>query len=139
MMEPVVAEAIAIGQELPPLVKELTQRKIDVYSGVRPRSIHTDAAWAEAKGFRAPLAQGMMSTAYVSELMTSLLGAGFIQGGNMAVKFIKPVYVDDTLTIHGTVVDKTPEQGATRVTVEVWAENQRGEKTMVGTASGLAS
>jgi 3-hydroxybutyryl-CoA dehydratase len=139
MMEPAVAEAIAIGQALPPLVKELTQRKIDVYSGVRPRSIHTDVAWAEAKGFRAPLAQGMMSTAYVSELMTNLLGAGFIQGGNMAVKFIKPVYVDDTLTIHGTVVDKTPEQGATRVTVEVWAENQRGEKTMVGTASGLAS
>jgi len=134
-----VAEAIAIGQELPPLVKELTQRKIDIYSGVRPRSIHTDAAWAEAKGFRAPLAQGMMSTAYVSELMTSLLGEGFIQGGSMAVKFIKPVYVDDTLTIRGTVVDKTPEQGATRVTVEVWAENQRGEKTMVGTASGLAS
>lgn len=134
-----VANTIRVGQALPSLVKALTQRKIDAYSGVRPRSIHTDAAWAEAKGFRAPLAQGMMSTAYVSELMTELLGEGFIQGGSMTVKFIKPVYTDDTLTIHGTVVDKTPETGATRVTVEVWAENQHGEKTMVGSASGLAS
>ena len=138
-MSMAVANTIRIGQTLPPLVKELTQRKIDAYSGVRPRSIHTDAAWAEAKGFRAPLAQGMMSTAYVSELMTELLGEGFVQGGRMAVKFIKPVYTDDTLTIHGTVVDKTPEAGGTRVTVEVWAENQHGEKTMVGSASGLAS
>lgn len=57
----------------------------------------------------------------------------------MAVKFIKPVYTDDTLTVHGTVIEKTPENGVTRVTVEVWVENQQGEKTMVGTASGLAS
>lgn len=133
-----MAQDIHVGQQLPPLTKTVTQRKIDVYSGVRPRSIHTDASWAAAKGFRAPLAQGMMSTAYVSELMTNLLGDGFINGGKMAVKFIKPVYTDDVLTIHGTVIDMTPEAGQTRVSVEVWAENQQGEKTMVGQASGLA-
>jgi acyl dehydratase len=139
-MAPVtLANDIPIGYTLPTLTKIVSQRKIDVYSGVRPRSIHTDSAWAAAKGFRAPLAQGMMSTAYVSELMTQLLGEGFIQGGKMAVKFIKPVYADDTLTIHGTVIEKTSEHGMTRVLVEVWAENQHGEKTMVGTASGLAS
>ena len=138
-MGTVMADAITVGQTLPPLVKEITQRKIDAYSGVRPRSIHTDPSWAAAKGFRAPLAQGMMSTAYVSELMVGLLGEGFIQGGHMAVKFIKPVYTDDTLTVHGTVIEKTPENGATRVTVEVWVENQHGEKTMVGTASGLTT
>lgn len=138
-MSTAVASEITIGMELPPLIKELTQRKIDAYSGVRPRSIHTDAAWAQAKGFEAPLAQGMMSTAYVSELMTRLLGEGFVEGGSMSVKFIKPVYANDTLTVRGTVVDKAPEGNATRVTVEVWAENQHGDKTMVGTASGLAT
>jgi hypothetical protein len=45
----------------------------------------------------------------------------------------------ETYAVHGTVVDKTPENGATRITVEVWVENQHGDKTMVGTASGLAS
>src|SRR6266403_1145691 len=97
-----VAESIAVGQELPSIQKEPTQRRIDVYSGVRPRSIHTDPSWAHAKGFRTTLAQGMMSTAYVSEMMTRRLGAG------------------------------------TRVVVEVWCQNQDGEKTAVGTASGLA-
>src|SRR5437879_124379 len=66
-------------QTLPSLVKEISQRKIDAYSVVRARSIHTDESWARAKGFRAPLAQGMMSTAYVSEMMTRFLGADIVR------------------------------------------------------------
>jgi acyl dehydratase len=132
-----VADAIVIGQELGSLVKEISQRQIDAYSGVRPRSIHTDEAWARKKGFRAPLAQGMMSTAYVSEMMMALLGAGFVKGGKISVAFVKPVYVGDRLTVRGIVKDKRQENGATRVVVDVWCENQHGEKTAVGTASGL--
>ena len=132
-----VAEAVAVGEELPALTKEMTQRRIDVYSGVKPRSIHTDEAWAHQKGFRTTLAQGMMSTAYVSEMMTRLLGAGFVRGGTLSMAFIKPVLAGDRLTVHGVVKDKQPEGGRTRVVVEVWCENQHGEKTAVGSASGL--
>ena len=133
-----VAETIAVGQELPALRKEPTQRRIDVYSGVRPRSIHTDPSWAHAKGFRTTLAQGMMSTAYVSEMMTRLLGAGFVKGGTLSMTFIKPVYAGDRLTVHGIVKETRREGAGTRVVVEVWCQNQDGEKTAVGTASGLA-
>jgi acyl dehydratase len=130
-------DAIDIGQTLPTLVKEVAQRKIDAYSTVRARSIHTDEAWARAKGFKAPLAQGMMSTAYVSEMMTTFLGAGFVKGGTLSMAFIKPVYAGDRLTVHGVVKEKRAEGAATRVVVDVWCENQDGEKTAVGTASGL--
>jgi acyl dehydratase len=124
------------GLALPTLAKEISQRKIDVYSGVKPHSIHTDEAWARRKGFRAPLAQAMMSTAYVSELMTRFLGAGFVKGGTMSMVFIKPVYAGDRLTVHGVVKERRAEADGTRVVVEVWCENQDGEKTAVGTASG---
>ena len=134
-----VTETIVIGQELPTLVKEISQRQIDTYSGVRPRSIHTDEAWARQKGFRTTLAQGMMSTAYVSEMMTRLLGAGFIKGGTMSVAFIKPVYAGDRLTVRGVVKEMRPESGSTRVVVDVWCENQHGEKTAAGSASGIMS
>jgi 3-hydroxybutyryl-CoA dehydratase len=125
------------GLALPTLTKEISQRKIDVYSGVKPHSIHTDEAWARAKGFRAPLAQAMMSTAYVSELMTRFIGAGFVKGGTMSMVFIKPVYAGDRLTVHGVVKERRAEAHGTRVVVEVWCENQDGEKTAVGTATGL--
>src|ERR671923_2074720 len=132
-----IAQALAVGQELPPLEKELTQRHIDAYSGVRTRSIHTDEAWARQKGFRTTLAQGMMSTAYVSEMMTRLLGAGFIRGGTMSVAFVQPVYAGDHLTVRGVIKELRAAADATRVVVEVWCENQHGQKTAVGTASGL--
>jgi len=133
-----VATALAVGQTLPPLEKELTQRHIDAYSGVRTRSIHTDEAWARKKGFRTTLAQGMMSTAYVSEMMTGLLGAGFIKGGTMSVAFVQPVYAGDRLTVRGVVKELRPENGGTRVVVDVWCENQHGQQTAVGSASGLS-
>ena len=125
------------AEALPSLEKEISQRRIDAYSVVRPKSIHTDGSWARQKGFRAPLAQAMMSTAYVSEMMTRFLGTGFVKGGAMSMVFIKPVYAGDRLTVHGVVKERRREGDATRVVVEVWCENQHGEKTAVGTASGL--
>ena len=133
-----IAERIAIGQELPPLSKEPSQRRIDVYSGVRPRSIHTDPAWAHAKGFRTTLAQGMMSTAYASEMMTRFLGPGFLKGGTLSMTFLQPVYAGDRLTVHGRVQATQPEGLATRITVEIRIENQHGIQTAAGTATGLA-
>ncbi len=133
------AASISIGDELAPRVKPIAQRQIDAYSGVRPKSIHTDVEWAKKKGFAAPLAQGLMSTAYVSQMMVDLLGEGFVKGGKINVSFIKPVLAGDTLTMHGAVRSKDAEGAHTRITVEFWCESQRGEKTLVGTASGLAA
>jgi acyl dehydratase len=136
-MAPPSETALKVGQALPALVKDVTQRRIDVYSGVRPRSIHSDEAFARAKGFRTCLAQGMMSTAYASQLMVTLLGPGFARGGTLSMAFIKPVYAGDRLTVHGVIKDRQPDNGATRVVVDVWVENQHGEKTAVGHATGL--
>ncbi len=133
------AAAIGIGDALPARVKPIAQRQIDAYSGVRPKSIHTDAEWAKKKGFAAPLAQGLMSTAYVSQMMVDFLGEGFVKGGTINVSFIKPVLAGDTLTMHGEVRSKEADGAHTRVTVEFWCENQQGIKTLVGTASGLAA
>jgi len=73
----------------------------------------------------------------VSQLMMQFAGAGFVKGGRMSVSFIKPVFVDETLTVRGRVKSREAEGDSTRVTVEVWCENQDGVKTMVGTASGI--
>ena len=138
-MKPKTAKSMPVGHELPPLTKTISQRQIDAYSGVRPHSIHTDVEWARKKGFAEPLAQALMSTAYVSQMMVQFLGEGFIKGGKMSVAFIKPVLAGETLTVHGTIKGRGGEGGATRVTVEVWCQNREGVKTMVGTASGLES
>ena len=136
-MKQQAARALEIGEEVPPLRKTIQQRQIDCFSGVRPNSIHTDEAWARKKGFRAPLAQAMMSAAYVSELMMQFLGEGYVKGGRVSLSFTKPVIVGDTLTVRGRVKSRESDGDRTRVSVEVWCENQDGVMTMIGTASGL--
>jgi acyl dehydratase len=138
-VKPRTAKRLEVGDELPSFEKTISQRQIDCYSGVRPNSIHTDPEWAQKKGFAAPLAQAMMSTAYVSQMMVQFLGEGFVKGGEMSVAFIKPVLAGETLTVHGLVKGREGEGERTRVIVEVWCENRAGVKTMVGTASGLES
>jgi len=125
------------GQPLPPLSRTLAQRQIDMYSDVRPLSIHTDEDWAKAKGFRTTIAQGMMSTAYVSTLMTTAVGEGFVAGGRMDAKFLRPVFRGDTLTISGTVDGFSREGDRVRVHVTAAAHNEAGEQTLAATASGL--
>jgi acyl dehydratase len=79
-----------------------------------------------------------MSTAYASEMMTRFLGPGFLKGGTLSMTFLKPVYAGDRLTVRGRVQESRPEGSTARVTVEIWIENQHGQKTAAGTASGLA-
>ena len=119
---PKTADRLKVGSELPPLKKTINQRQIDCYSGVRPKSIHTDVAWAKQKGFRAPLAQALMSTAYVSQMMVSWLGEGFVRGGTISASFIKPVIVGETLTARAVGTAHDEVDGRPRVTVENLAE-----------------
>ncbi len=95
------AASVRIGEELPPLKKPIAQRQIDAYSGVRPKSIHTDAEWAKKKGFAAPLAQGVTSPAYVSQVVGISLGEGCGRGGSMSVAVIEPGLVGEGSAPHG--------------------------------------
>src|SRR5690242_4801637 len=132
------SNALQVGSELRPLKKTISQRQIDCYSGVRPYSIHTDEEWAKKKGFSGTLVQALMSTAYVSQMMTAWLGTGFVKGGKISASFIKPVVCGETLTARAVVKSTEDIGGRPHITVECWCENQQGEKTMVGSASGFA-
>ena len=105
------------------LVKHVTQDDMTLYSG--PGNIHSDIEVAKRTGLDAPIAQGMQTLAYASELLTQICGNEWLERGKISVKFIKPVYADDDVTI-------TARQ--TTDGYEVEARNQHGDTLMVGTA-----
>ena len=129
--------SLEVGQILPALSRTLAQRQFDMYSGVKPLSIHTDDDWAKAKGFPTTIAQGMMTTAYVSTLMTTAVGEGFVVGGDMDARFLRPMYCGDTLQITGSVAGFSRDGDRIRVHVTAAAHNQNGEQTMAATSSAL--
>ncbi len=105
------------------LTKHVTQDDMSLYSG--PGNIHSDVEVAKRTGLEAPIAQGMQTLAFASELMTKVFGERWIERGEISVKFTKPVFAGDTVTVGA--------QGGDDV-YEITATNQHGDVLMVGEA-----
>jgi acyl dehydratase len=134
---------IEVGAQLVPLVKRMTLQKMRWFSGGEGRAnklnLHTDAASAEREtGMKQPFASGRISMGYGCELMSRFVGLDvFSHTGTIDFKFIKPVMPEDTITVHGRVAEVNSVPEGTLVTVEIYCENQKGEKTAVGTGSAI--
>ena len=133
---------LPVGYALEPLSYDITQEKIDRYSrfvfyGKDTKNIHTDDEVARKAGLPRALAQGRYPVAYISERMLEFFGLGWIQGGKIDVAMVRGIFPGDTITVKGVVTDKQPEGDKLRLMLEVWLENQDGEKTTVGTASAV--
>ena len=130
------------GSSLEPRIHEITREKINTYSryvfhGKDTKNIHTDDEAARKAGMPRALAQGRYPVGYLSEYLLAFFERGWIQGGKLDVSMVKPIFPGDTITIRGVVRDTVPEGKFTRIMLDVWLENQNGEKATAGTASGL--
>jgi acyl dehydratase len=131
---PTLVAELTVGQEIEPVVKQMTRERMShpLMAGGNP--IHDDPAFARQLGLAAPIATGVMSSAFLSEMLTGAFGVEWIRGGEMDVKFIRPIYAGDTVTAHGRITGKQEVSGGLRVALEIWCDTQHGEKVTVGTA-----
>jgi acyl dehydratase len=134
---------IRVGMQLPPLAKHMTLQKMIWFSGGEGRSqkvnLHTDAAAAERdSGMKQPFASGRISLGYACEMMSRFVGLDvFSRTGTIDFKFVKPVMPGDTITVHGRVSEVKAVPEGVLVSVEIYCENQKGEKTSVGSGSAV--
>jgi 3-hydroxybutyryl-CoA dehydratase len=126
-----------IGQELPPVRKEITFEDMRLFSMYSNLNIHTDWETAQKAELPAPIAQGLMSHAYLSEMLTNFFGRRWVQGGKLTVKFIGYTLPGDVITTRGVMKEKIAEGSAVRFNCDIWCESLGGQKTVVGTASAL--
>jgi acyl dehydratase len=135
----IAKRSMDIGQMLPPVQKDVTFENIRLFSMWSNRNIHTDWEIAIKGGLPAPIAQGLMSHAYLCEMLTRFFGKNWLQCGKIDVKFIRYTLPGDVVTARGVVKEKTEEGSAVRFNCEIWCESLSGEKTVVGTASCLVN
>ena len=126
-------ESIGIGAEIPSLVKRPTTQQLVMWAGASGdyNPIHYDAGFAASRGLNGVVVHGQLTTAFLCQMLSDWYGKkGNLRKLNVSYKgFNLP---GDTLTCRGTVKDKSvPEK---LVTLDIWVENQRGEKTVTGTA-----
>ena len=138
------ATTIRKGDTVPTLTRTITEEMVIAYENLFERiaarsdwkaSFHADREAASQTMYQEPIAQGVLTEALFSVLLTRWLPdpKGWIEGGTLTTKFIAPVWYGDTLTYNAEVSNI---DDAT-VHLNIWAEDQNGKKVIVGEASAL--
>ncbi len=115
--------------------KTVTETDIILYAGISGdfNPAHIDSEHAKDSMFGQRIAHGMLSASFISNVLgTQLPGPGTIYLGQ-ELRFVKPVYVGDTVTATVTVSQRIPEKN--RLILDTTVTNQRGETVITGTAT----
>lgn len=126
-----VARILRAGEEIPSLTKT-------AFMPIDPEArnvIHTDD-YAKRFGLRGALVGGSILLSYVLEMLYNYFGQEWLYHGKINVSFIGGGAINgDVLTAHGLVTSTEPEEAGTRLNLDIWMENQTGDKIVVGEAS----
>jgi len=133
----------AVGTEFVGRLKTPTQERSNDFSGGFPKgpswpntTIHTSLSFAEECGFASCVVAGAMNEGYLAELMIDVFGIDWMRGETMSVKFVAVVKPGETVLPKATVRARVDEADRVRFALDVWCENQSGQKVIVGTATG---
>jgi len=126
-------EDTKVGDEAPPvLVSNITRTQIVKYAGASGdfNPIHHDELYAIRAGNDRVFAMGMMTAGFVSRMVTDWVGDGTLR--KYKIRFATRIWPGDTVTCKGKISRKFSEGGKNYVEADVFAENQMGEKAVIG-------
>ena len=127
-----------VGQALSPLVKppitlEQLRRYAEASGDHNP--IHVDEEAARRVGLDSVIAHGMLSMAFLGQFASQqIAGIADAELAHLKVRFVNMVRLDDMLTCLGVVKAHTSNGEHDVITLECWAQNQKGDKVTTGEA-----
>ncbi|MGH3757768.1 hypothetical protein [Actinophytocola sp.] len=144
-------ESVRLGASLPEISRQwnielFTNRHVQVYGSGRiveeewpEQNIHSDHDAARREGLAEVVGSAPQPIAQIHRSMMMAFGAGWVAGGRIKAKMIKPLLEHDFTTAKGRVTGLSLESGADRLRVacEAWVERRDGTKIMVATASAV--
>jgi len=105
---------IALGDALPMLKRTVTQEMIDAYAKASGdfNPIHVDPEYSRNGPFGRTIAHGMMTLAFVAQVLNEWSDGSFDVSGDVDIAFIGPVFTGDTVEVSGVVEDIVERDGA---------------------------
>lgn len=123
---------------LPTIEKTVTHDQIRRYAQAsgdfNPVHLHED--FAAQSSFGRIVAHGMMTLAFLSEMLTDKFGVNWLSSGSLKVRFKRPAYPGDTLQTWGKVTDEQEIPDHILVKCDVALRNAAtNEDLITGTAT----
>ena len=123
---------VKVGDEVPELVKHPTTRQLVRYAGAQGDfyEIHYDQDYARGVGLPGVILHGLLKAAFLGQLVTDWLGAdGDIRALELSYRGIdQPGH---PYTCRGRVTRVEGNQ----VDLEIWGQDESGQRTTIGTAT----
>jgi acyl dehydratase len=137
-------EEFQIGQKIISVGRTITESDIVSFAGLTGdyNLIHTDSEFSKTTPFGQRVAHGLLCLSIGMGLATR---TGFIEGTVLAFreitewKFIKPVFIGDTIHVELEVMDTKPVRriGGGLIVIKAEIKNQSGEVTARGSWEAL--
>lgn len=120
---------ITIG-DVETFTKTITQTDMILWVGLTGdmNPVHIDREYAATTRFQDVIVPGLMVAGLISTVMTQSTFGNVYSG--QTLKFLKPVYVGDTITAVATVIEKM--DGKRRVKIRTECYNQKDELVITG-------
>lgn len=99
--------------------------------------LHMDKEFARRTQFRERIAHGLLASSYISTLVGMYLPGENATIQNHSARYLKPVKINDTLTIRGEVTRKEALLG--KIALEVRISNQDNENVVEGTVDVIVN
>lgn len=140
----VAAGDLVPGFSIPSLTRKISAEEIISNSRGREslwgqpaagKNMHNDTETAHSIGARDVVAGGIDTMRVGWELLFNSFGERWLNGGKLSCTFINMVCGGDELTAKGVVREAAEGDAADHVYLDIWLENQDGEKVIVGKAS----
>lgn len=117
----------------------VTEEMMDAFKAITGdcSPIHVDANYAKGRGYPGRVVYGMLGASFFSTLAGVYLPGEHCLLHGVECKFAKPIFIGDTLTVTGTVVNVS--EAVSEAEIKVVITNQDGKKVTRGIIrAGLA-
>jgi len=130
---PKAYEAFALGDTMT-FTKTITEADITLFAGISGDfyPLHVDAEYAKTTRFKQRAAHGMLTASLLSTVNGALLD---VPGGlyvSQTLRFLRPVFIGDTLTATSEVVELLTDKRRLRCATKI--VNQHGKLVLDGEA-----
>jgi acyl dehydratase len=125
----VTPSSVAVGDEMSPLQRTVTQEQISAYADASGdhNPIHVDPDFARSVGLPGTIAHGLLDMAILTEAVARWAG-GYDRVSSLACRFSKPLLPGETVTCTGRVVEIDASNRT--ATLDLEAISSSGERVL---------
>lgn len=129
-------EDVNVGDEIPALDKNCSTQQLVMWAGASGDfyQIHYDTQFAKSTGLDGVIVHGALKNAFLGHLLHNWIApGGFLR--KFGCQYRGMDYPGQDLVCRGVVTKKYVDGSQHVVDVDVWVENDSGQKTTPGTAT----